>query len=142
MRLKDFDFRVWDNGEQKFRYVERWRNLGIKRTDFRLEDIPDETEIELYTGFRDSNGQRIFEGDILEVKNLRFDESFRVIVFYKKGSKVIKTYDEDEVSLGAEIYLYQNVEAIIEEECKSMHTLEVVGNIHENTDYKEIKWKK
>lgn len=51
MKLKDFDFRIWHKSGNSF--------VGND----------DDMELELWTGYKDSKGTRIYENDIIRTDN-------------------------------------------------------------------------
>ncbi|EAJ9544030.1 hypothetical protein E5B64_09985, partial [Campylobacter jejuni] len=67
MKLKDFDFRIWDKNytgcdnknckcQSNFIYGEEAK--------IRLSEFNNDAEIELWTGYFDKNGNKIYENDI------------------------------------------------------------------------------
>lgn len=61
MKLKDFDFRIWHKESESF------VDMVVSGTDLRI--IPtddDDMELELWSGFYDSKGTKIYEGDIVQ----------------------------------------------------------------------------
>ena len=80
MKLANFDFRIWDKGEKTLTYASKDWKLGINfsnpQQDYgETESVlhayydgeplcPDDCEIELWSGFYDKNGKRIYENDI------------------------------------------------------------------------------
>lgn len=61
MKLKDFDFRIWHKESESF------VDMVVSGTDLRI--IPtddDDMELELWSGFYDSKGAKIYEGDIVQ----------------------------------------------------------------------------
>ncbi|ELK4752728.1 hypothetical protein Q6705_001733, partial [Campylobacter jejuni] len=86
MKLKDFDFRIWDKTKEEFLKKEptlikldneRVIAERISRFYANTADIADmfigngnDLEIELWTGYFDKNGNKIYENDILEYEPL------------------------------------------------------------------------
>lgn len=61
MKLKDFDFRIWHKDSESF------VDMKVSGTDLRI--IPtddDDMELELWSGFYDSKGVKIYDGDIVQ----------------------------------------------------------------------------
>ena len=81
-----------------------------------------------FTGLIDKNGNKIFEGDIIEFKNI--DRQYvKGIVYYLGSCFLIESIvaDEDDYNLGG---VFSTAEGLIK----------VIGNIHENPDgWKEVK---
>jgi uncharacterized phage protein (TIGR01671 family) len=77
-----------------------------------------------FTGFLDENGEKIFEGDILNCTDVYNDEPFKTTVRFKDGGFLVDCYgcDYDITCIG-----------FLDDEIK----LEIVGNIHE--ELKETK---
>lgn len=125
MKLEDFDFRVWDEEQQSFLGenalgVAPIINILNKRVFYPFVDNNDKElnqealEIELWTGFRDKGGVKIFAGDILHFR----DKNYLV--------KLNKNFE-------------LSVICSIKDSVHRMHTskgnfknCKVIGNIHEN----------
>ena len=107
MKPKDFDFRIWHKDSESF------VDMKVSGTDLRIIPTDDDSmELELWSGFYDSKGAKIYEGDIVICNTLKF------IVEYKRGKFRLRQIAENGFSL-------------------SLHyseTLEVLGNIHENAE--------
>ncbi|ECL3806396.1 TPA: hypothetical protein R5723_000208 [Campylobacter jejuni] len=117
MKLKDFDFRIWDNGI--FHYPIKVNNDIV---DINLS-IGINDEIELFTGFYDKNGKKIYEGDILYYfKDCSEGEVFKYQVLFKEGA----------------FYLLESYDGFVDDEDLisefDLKELQVVGNIHENKE--------
>ena len=121
MKLQDFDFRIWTG------------NKFTKQNDFKSysngldEDV---CEIELWTGYFDKNGNKIYENDILKKEPL--DEIYYITRndTYKLVEIII--YDKD-----CSNNLYREKESAGIELLKmlvSNKNMSVIGNIHENAD--------
>lgn len=159
MKLKDFDFRIWDGKKylkQKIyndninnnEYIAVTGNVNDENYILTIEHscesnyyggdydeyckVKDFTtcnyEIELFTGFYDKKGNKIYEGDILySFEGCSEGEAFKYKAVLKEGAFYLvecgddgEEYDEDLIS-----------EFRLEE-------LEIVGNIHENAEL--LKW--
>ncbi len=131
MKLQDFDFRIWDKGEKTLTYASKDWKLGIgfcnpQQDNGEVESVlhayydgeplcPDDCEIELWSGFYDKKGERIYEGDI--VKNRDLDT-------------LLCLYDSHNLRF---VFKYINRKEY--DICyTAMDILEVIGNIHENAD--------
>ncbi|ECL2719627.1 hypothetical protein FSQ99_08960, partial [Campylobacter coli] len=80
MKLSDFDFRVWDgrkyvNNIKGGVYIHKEdtdvkclnRNQDCYDYEFELDDLDNSNlEIELFTGYYDDKGNKIYVGDIIE----------------------------------------------------------------------------
>ncbi|EAH7475811.1 hypothetical protein EM902_06805 [Campylobacter jejuni] len=84
----------------------------------------DRVEIELFTGFYDKKGNKIYEGDILySFEGCSEDEAFKYKVVFKEGALYLVECGDD----GEEWD-----EDLLSEFC--LEELEIVGNIHENAE--------
>lgn len=138
MKLKDFDFRVWDSDSESLLYANKEhlflgysqrecgeviQEYGELEMHAYLNDeplCPDSCEIELFTGFCDTNGKRIYEGDIVEWGN-----------FSEKVGVIVSTFRS-----GVKIYEKKTGEIIDYIFIKNMYNnCRIIGNIHENTDF-------
>lgn len=134
MKLADFDFRIWDKGEETLTYASKdWKlDIGFSnpQQDYGVCEselhayydgepmCPSDCEIELWSGLCDKNGKRIYEGDILAHDNGYGIEYHSKVVFENGVFKIA-------------IIEHPAVEII-----EDLRTgfVAVVGNIHENAD--------
>ncbi|EMF7801236.1 hypothetical protein V4G61_001718, partial [Campylobacter jejuni] len=124
MKLSDFDFRVWDKTKEEFLKKEptlikldneRVIAERISRFYANTADIADmfigngnDLEIELWTGYFDKNGNKIYENDILEYEpleelyHIRRDNTykmFKIEIFSKNfNNKIYKRKAEPDIS--------------------------------------------
>jgi hypothetical protein len=85
MELK---FRVWNKISQK---MHEWKDIkAIPLKDFELEHC----KIIQFTGVKDNEGKDIYEGDVLE-----FYGSYRVVIFFERGSFGYLSESDDFVTL-------------------------------------------
>ncbi|HEG0588557.1 TPA: hypothetical protein SB588_001076 [Campylobacter coli] len=140
MKLKDFDFRIWDNVENK--YIEAKSYLCIAKKDNnkdceRILDVAndcsgyndisfnnytdDRYDIELFTGLYDKKDKKVYENDIVKVKSL-YNYFLAKISIHKEGTFYFEGKNGDYI--GSLIYLVED----------EGYTIEAIGNIHENAE--------
>ncbi|EAK5903723.1 hypothetical protein F2M64_05710 [Campylobacter coli] len=162
MKLKDFDFRIWDNIEKK--YIKTPHGLYIENTehndasncnriianyeqrafyiDYPFNDRNNEYydnenafSIELFTGYFDKNGNKIYENDILmnelteEIYYIRRDNTYKMFE--------IIIYDKD---CNENLYRKKNPADInLLKMLVSDKNMSVIGNIHENKELLNVR---
>lgn len=127
MKLQDFDFRVYDGNKKSYLTEDKLESVGLGiekcnhigaflhfHDDSSIDYYIDNIEIELFTGFKDSNGKKIYEGDIVKID--KFD--FIGVIEFSLGIGSCVRHCSKSTSLGA---LQPYIEKII-------------GNIHENPE--------
>ena len=126
MKLTDFDFRIWDNQTNKF--IE----LNISDNIRALPRSSDDLVLELWSGFYDSKGAKIYEGDIV-----KYDSRTKplVAVFDRSTFYIVDTSIEKhlQVDCGTRLQgIYDNRSNGYTNQ--KLECLEVLGNIHENAE--------
>ncbi|EAL6290992.1 hypothetical protein NPE83_001158 [Campylobacter coli] len=143
MKLSDFDFRVWDgrkyvNNIKGGVYIHKEdtdvkclnRNQACYDYEFQLDDLDNSNlEIELFTGYYDYKGNKIYVGDIIEC--LVFTNEKNLEIFYE-----IICFDMElglcsKLSNGDGGYLF---DLRRDKNNKTIEDVYVVGNIHENKE--------
>ncbi|HEC1708102.1 TPA: hypothetical protein R1679_001198 [Campylobacter coli] len=143
MKLSDFDFRVWDgrkyvNNIKGGVYIHKkdtdvkclYRNQDCYDYEFQLDDLDNSNlEIELFTGYYDYKGNKIYIGDIIEC--LVFTNEKNLEIFYE-----IICFDMElglcsKLSNGDGGYLF---DLRRHKNNKTIEDVYVVGNIHENKE--------
>ncbi|EAK8593965.1 hypothetical protein E7R44_04775 [Campylobacter jejuni] len=153
MKLKDFDFRIWDgkkyiNNIKGGVYIHKIndhikclnRSQDCYDYEFELDDLDNSNlEIELFTGLYDKNGNKIYENDILmnelteEIFYITRDDTYKM-------SEII-LYGKD---YNGNLYRKRNPGGInLLKMFVSDKNMSVVGNIHENPELLEEgkQWK-
>ncbi|EFT8757784.1 hypothetical protein HVM24_001303 [Campylobacter coli] len=142
MKLKDFDFRIWDNTEKRYlNEIELHKydkspveaEITFTETD-RINEVEfvknkNDLEIELFTGYYDYKGNKIYIGDIIEC--LVFTNEKNLEIFYE-----IICFDMElglcsKLSNGDGGYLF---DLLRDKNNKTIEDVYVVGNIHENKE--------
>lgn len=127
MRLKDFDFRIWHKDSESF------VDMKVSDTDLRIIPTDDDSmQLELWSGFYDSKGAKIYEGDIV-----KYDSRTNplVAVLERNTFYIIDTSIEKhlQVDCGTRLQgIYENGNNGYTN--NKLECLEVLGNIHENVD--------
>ncbi|EAJ4648350.1 hypothetical protein C5K57_06470 [Campylobacter coli] len=142
MKLKDFDFRIWDNTEKRYlneielhKYDKSPVEAGTTFTETdRINEVEfvknkNDLEIELFTGYHDYKGNKIYIGDIIEC--LVFTNEKNSEIFYE-----IICFDMElglcsKLSNGDGGYLF---DLLRDKNNKTIKDVYVVGNIHENKE--------
>lgn len=132
MKLKDIDFRVWSKLENGYIEYPALAKLGsvlpakVHRADraipfIEFDERDDEKEVEFWTGLRDLNNAKIYEGDI--------------VAHYAEGGG-IEYYSKVVFNQGKGAFEFVCIEHPIIEACDELANpdIGVVGNIHENKD--------
>lgn len=125
MKLQDFDFRIWHKDSESF------VDMKVSGTDLRIIPTDDDSmELELWSGFYDSKGVKIYEGDIV-----KYDSRTRLLVAVLERSTfyIVDTSIEKhlQVDCGTRLQgIYENGNNGYTN--NKLGCLQVLGNIHEN----------
>ncbi|ECO7023668.1 TPA: YopX family protein [Campylobacter jejuni] len=119
MKLKNFDFRIWNTACKK--YIDDVGLISNIMCDLihSATDIIEDFEIELWTGYCDKNGKNIYENDIVKVEDNGNASIFKVGFSNNMGFSV---------SLQTEAILSYQLKIL------ASKGFEIIGNIHENAE--------
>ncbi len=143
MKLSDFDFRVWDgrkyvNNIKGGLYIHKQdtdvkclnRNQDCYDYEFALDDLDNSNlEIELFTGYYDYKGNKIYIGDIIEClvfTNEKNSEIFYEIICFDMELGLCSKLSNGDGGYLFDLRRHKNN--------KTIEDVYVVGNIHENKE--------
>lgn len=142
MKLKDFDFRVWDNTEKRYineielhKYDKSPVEAGTTFTETdRINEVEfvknkNDLEIELFTGYYDYKGNKIYIGDIIEClvfTNEKNSEIFYEIICFDMELRLCSKSSNGDGGYLFDLRRHKNN--------KTIEDVYVVGNIHENKE--------
>lgn len=143
MKLKDFDFRIWDgrkyvNNIKGGVYIHKEdtdvkclnRNQDCYDYEFELDDLDNSNlEIELFTGYYDDKGNKIYIGDIIEClvfTNEKNSEIFYEIICFDMELGLCSKLSNGDGGYLFDLRRHKNN--------KTIEDVYVVGNINENKE--------
>ncbi|ENT7339600.1 YopX family protein [Campylobacter coli] len=142
MKLKDFDFRIWDNTENRYlneielhKYDKSPVEAGTTFTETdRINEVEfvknkNDLEIELFTGYYDYKGNKIYIGDIIEClvcTNEKNSEIFYEIICFDMELGLCSKLSNGDGGYLFDLRRHKNN--------KTIEDVYVVGNIHENKE--------
>ena len=107
--------------------------MKVSDTDLRIIPTDDDyMQLELWSGFYDGKGAKIYEGDILKYKT---NSTPLVAVFERSTFYIIDTSIEKDLQVDCAMHLqslYENPDKGYTN--NKLECLQVVGNIHENAE--------
>jgi len=139
MKLQDIDFRIWNRLRGHYVKDHPYENEEGSRSEINfciaqgkvlvvddeceVVDIIIDCDVEFFTGFKDKNLTKIYEGDI--VRFGKDEEIYRFVISFKNGC--FNAIDEKECNI-MPITLFEHSE-----------NYTILGNIHENPEL--LDWK-
>ncbi|MBS4235517.1 YopX family protein [Campylobacter vulpis] len=124
MKLKDFDFRIWDNSTNKF--IEFAISDNIRAIPRKSDDLM----LELWSGYFDKNGKKIYEGDIIKYVYVFNHTLLDKGMIKRLPKKVSIGYVGIDDFLGFRILKNKELQCFM----KDVTNIEIIGNMHENAD--------
>ncbi|EAC2632651.1 hypothetical protein Y489_12835 [Listeria monocytogenes] len=130
--MRVIEFRAWDKEVKEMDYnpsvIEIWQNKPINE-QFRLESEEKLVWMQ-YTGLKDKNGKKIFEGDIVAFSEDDFHVFNSQVEYFSEDG-----YPAFDIKVPSTYYFDSNV--FSEVSMSGGYEIEVIGNIHENPELLE-----
>lgn len=128
---REIEFRVYDKDLKKMRYLNNchdsiWFHKDGNGYYENMQTGQGEwfTSLMQYTGLKDKNGKKIFEGDIVKINNINYRvlySEYRLSFVFLRLKEATCYFSLDEIF---EDYYKENQFALLD--------IEVIGNIYEN----------
>lgn len=132
MKPNQFDFRLWSRDANIYFNP----TIELQKGKMRLIPINDENvEIELWSGFVDKNGVRIFENDLLKLTFHYSNSSQELFVLAKIDANLGLHF------IGEEAFMFPKIDYIPYRTLEQEFTfnMEVIDNIHDNKKHLKFK---
>ena len=133
--MRDLKFRAFDKFNEVYYYSDKFENLA----QFFLEVVMAQKGenvivVEQFTGLKDRNGVKIYEGDVVASKYIHgeCEKSVYKIIFDSfglhgiVGFHAINIFDQRD-----DLHFYGGIP------CSENYELEIIGNIHQNPELME-----
>jgi len=123
--MREIKFRVWDKDNQKMwdridlNFCMKYGQIYIDNDYIKELGISKNVELMQYTGLKDKNGKKIYEGDILAAPH-----TYNIEIIYKNGGFLMEFFDD----IGEKCEYHLNKELIEQDD------LEIIGNKYENPE--------
>ena len=120
-----------DSGNHEQVAIYPWVNgastMSVRQLVYaRMEAVKPET-VGQFTGMTDKNGKKIFEGDIIEYKGLRWDVGFQMTAFAAMDGPIVQFALFEQ-------YIWDHKKR----EWIAPDYWEVIGNVHDNPELLEV----
>ncbi|EMF9285997.1 hypothetical protein V3072_001806 [Campylobacter jejuni] len=160
MKLKDFDFRIWDKHYKEYIFTNRTISKYYKDAstvtslagrirkekysgNLVFDDLGcdcEECEIELFTGLYDKNRRKIYENDIVSYATLQG----KTLFYFVTINKDINIFEIFRIANLEKFELYNTTESdrfslYLFSKINDMKDIEVIGNIHNKAELLEVK---
>lgn len=119
--MRELKFRAWDDVEKRMYYgnTEQFDDM----LGFRFQHFETDKPVYMqYTGLKDRNGRKIYEGDVLRL----------VLVDYAHVPEQIFVVSSD--SFFEDVCYLQNISRFVEDSDSETDGIEVIGNIYESPE--------